>query len=216
MNNDSKRRGIEIRLSADSSTPSLTAKGINIGTYEQKIDIHIKKRLGYVYLVLDCSASMLGHKLSQAKQGIIDFAKQATAKDYLTGLIKFDYSATHLCEPTQNISALEKQLEGIRADGSTNMVSAIEMAHDRLKTLVSARVMVIATDGVPNDIPGSIKAGELAKRDGIDIIAVGTDDADQEFLKRLASRTELGSKVAPENLGKAIASVAGYLPSPRR
>ncbi len=75
--------------------------------------------------------------------------------------------------------------------------------------------MVIVTDGVPNghDEPGAtLKEREAAIKDAIDIIAIGTDDADQEFLKKLASRTELGMKVSKERLEQTISSSASLLP----
>jgi len=58
----------------------------------------------------------------------------------------------------------------------------------------------------PGDPQSSLKAGEFAKSQHIDIIAIGTDDADQTFLKELASRSELGIKVSRENLEQIITS----------
>jgi len=46
--------------------------------------------------------------------------------------------------------------------------------------------MVIATDGQPDNIPLSLKAGQIAKENGIEIITIGTDDAVQEFLKTIS------------------------------
>jgi Mg-chelatase subunit ChlD len=158
---------------------------------------------------------MSGYKLDQAKQGIVDFAKDAIRKEYLVGLIKFDSSAKHICEPTKDIPSLEGHLKNIHSSGSTNMTDAIKMAHDHLKHLECSRAIVIATDGQPNNVQTSIKAGQLAKRDGIDIITIGTDDADQEFLKKLASLTDLGVKVAKEMFANAIASASNLLLAPK-
>ena len=75
--------------------------------------------------------------------------------------------------------------------------------------------MVIVTDGMPNgqgDPMSTLKAGEDAKRNGIDIITIGTDDADQEFLKRLASRKDLGVKVQSKHLEKTITDSVRLLP----
>jgi Mg-chelatase subunit ChlD len=171
---------------------------------------------GYVYLVVDCSGSMAGDKLNQAKKGALRFAKDALAKGYLTGLIQFDSSAVHLCEPQREISVLDQYLKTMEAGDETHVAKAIHLAHERLKDRTGARVMVIVTDGMPNgpgDPEASLKAGENAKKNGIDIITIGTDDADQKFLKKLASRTELGMKVSKEELEQSIASSAKMLPS---
>ena len=51
------------------------------------------------------------------------------------------------------------------------------------------------------------------KRDGIEIIAVGTVDADYEFLKQLASRDSLAEIVGNKELGAGITRAAKFLPS---
>jgi Mg-chelatase subunit ChlD len=115
----------------------------------------------------------------------------------------------------KDIPSLERHLKNMQTSGSTNMTDAISMAHDRLKRLECSRAIVIATDGQPDNVQTSIKAGQLAKGDGIDIITIGTDDADQEFLKKLASRTDLGIKVSREMFAKAISSASKLLPAPK-
>jgi Mg-chelatase subunit ChlD len=170
---------------------------------------------GYVYLLVDRSASMEGNKLKQAKSGALNFAKDALAKDYYTGLIQFDSSAKLMCEPYSNLSLLEKGLTKLEVGDTTHIAKAINLAHSLLKGIPGNRVMVIVTDGMPNgpgDPQSSIKAGEDAKRNGIDIIAIGTDDADEEFLKRLASRSQLGVKVESSHLEETITNSAKLLP----
>lgn len=214
MNNKSK--GIEIVRQSAAKGIAVTSGGVSIDTQGKPISIHFEKHLGRVYLLIDCSGSMSGYKLDQAKQGIMDFARDAIRKEYLVGLIKFDSSATHICEPIQDINSLEPYLKKIQASGSTNMVAAIKMAHECLRTLECTRAILIATDGQPDDVQASLEAGQLAKDDGIDIITIGTDDADQAFLKRLASRADLGKKVSKDMFAKAIASASYLLPEPKK
>jgi Mg-chelatase subunit ChlD len=191
-------------------------------------------RDGWVYLLVDCSGSMAGDKLDQAKKGASAFAKDALAKGYSTGLIEFYGVANHLSDPTKELPLLQQHINGLTARKAsraqaflsvfrrsiygTNIAEAIRLAHDRLKSKEGARAIVIVTDGeptAPGDPKTSLKAGEDAKNDGIDIITIGTGDADQQFLSKLASRTELGMKVAPEELQKTISSSANLLPSGR-
>ncbi len=171
---------------------------------------------GMVYLVVDCSGSMDGHKIGQVKRGILEFAQDATKTDYLVGLIKFDTSAAHLCEPKNDISDLATHLDKINAHGSTNMAAAINMAREHLADPQYARVMVIATDGRPDKTQSALQAGQTAKNDGIDIITIGTDDADLTFLKKLATTSELASKVPSEQFGKALGAAHLMLPDPRK
>jgi Mg-chelatase subunit ChlD len=171
---------------------------------------------GYVYLLVDCSASMEGDKVKQAKRGALNFAKDALDKGYFTGLIKFDSSARLVCEPYKDLSVLEKAIAKLEVGDTTHMAKAINLAHNLLKNLSGSRVIVIVTDGMPNgsgDPQMTLHAAEDAKKVGIEIIAIGTDDADQELLKRLASRKDLGVKVPSKNLEKTITNSAQLLPS---
>jgi len=167
---------------------------------------------GAVYLVIDCSGSMIGNKLDQAKKGAINFAKEAHGKGYAVGLIKFDDEAIHLSEPSQDILALSPIVGGLTTNGGTNMSEAIRLATKRLDHKTGSRTMVIVTDGMPNSIEDALHEAEQAKTKGIDIIAIGTDDADREFLAKLATRTDLGIKVAREQFEFGIISTAKMLP----
>ncbi|MGA9047412.1 MAG: vWA domain-containing protein [Dehalococcoidia bacterium] len=180
------------------------------------INYQFENGKGMVYLVVDCSGSMDGHKIGQVKRGILDFAQDAIEKDYLVGLIKFDSSATHLCEPKSDMGNLGEYLDKINANGSTNMAAGITMAHQHLDDSKYTRVMVIATDGRPDKTQSALQAGQTAKNEGIDIITIGTDDADLPFLKKLATSEELANKVSNHQFGKAIASAYLLLPDPRK
>lgn len=214
MDKGDKRKGVDIVKQSESAGIALVGGGIRIDASGKPVEAHLEQNWGKVYMVLDCSGSMAGYKINQAKQGVLDFAKDAIRKKYLVGLIKFSTSATHVCEPTENVSNLESQMKSIIASGTTNMTEAIRMAHERLKNLAGSRVMVIATDGQPDNVNDSLDEGKSAKRDGIEIITIGTDDAVQEFLKKLASRSDLGTKVSTDMFAKAISSAHLLLPSP--
>ncbi|MCL0094323.1 VWA domain-containing protein [Dehalococcoidales bacterium] len=210
-------KGVETTKHGTDNRITISQHGVEIRHEGKPISIRVTG-IGDVYLVVDCSESMAGDKLSQAKKGALDFAKDALAKGYSVGLIQFHSSAIHLCQPLGGIWVLDSYLKEIKTGGDgTHMAKAIRLAHQQLKERrVGARVMVIVTDGMPNgpyDPEASLYAGENAKKDGIDIIAIGTDDADREFLKKLASRTELGIKVAREQFEQGIASSAKMLPA---
>ena len=164
---------------------------------------------GYVYLNIDCSSSMYGYKLQQAIKGTTNFARDALNKNYLTGLIKFDAKATLVFEPCKDLALIESRLNTLEVGTTTNMEDAIYLSCNLMKGLNGPKSIVIITDGMPNspgDPQSSLKAGEFAKSQHIDIIAIGTDDADQTFLKELASRSELGIKVSSEKLEQIITS----------
>jgi len=209
------KKGIQIYNKDAEKGISITIGNAKVNTLGKPINIHFEKQPSFVYLVLDCSGSMAGEKLSQAKKGIEDFAKDAFKKEYSVGLIGFDSQAKHICEPTFDISALKNGLEKLFATGTTNMADAITLAHHHLKKHEGTRAIVIATDGQPDNPAYALTSGEIAKKDNIDIITIGTDDADQVFLKTLASRTDLGNKVSREEFSYTISSSVKLLPTPK-
>ncbi|MBN1376020.1 MAG: VWA domain-containing protein [Dehalococcoidia bacterium] len=171
---------------------------------------------GHVYLLVDCSVSMRDSKIKQAKSGALKFARAALSKGYDTGLIQFDSSATLLCEPNEDISILEKAIENISIGDRTHIAKAIDKAYDFLKDMSGARVIVLITDGMPNgegDPKTTIRTADIVKKNGIDIIAIGTDDANKAFLNRLASRTDLAVRTDNVKLEKTIVDAALLLPS---
>jgi Mg-chelatase subunit ChlD len=210
---DEKTRGIEIARQPVGF--SITVGGKQVSTEGKAIDVRLENNQAYVYMLVDCSNSMAGYKLGQAKQGVTDFAGKALAGGYRVGLISFDTTATLITEPMEDIQALQPAIRALKISGSTNMAAAIKMAHEQLKKLEGMKSVVIATDGEPDNIPAALKAAQQAKDDGIDFITIGTDDADQKFLERLATRKELGSKVTKEAFASTIASASDLLPAPR-
>lgn len=210
VNRMANDRGIEIRKK--DSRIVISNEGIEIQRKGKPIS-NESIGFGVVYLVIDCSGSMAGDKMNQAKRGALDFAKGALRKGYSTGLIRFDTIANHLCIPKNDTLDLERNIENLQIGGSTNMTLAIKMAHNWLQDKRGSRVIVIVTDGMPDNEDHSLEAGKRAIDEGIDIIAIGTDDANRTFLKKLASREELGVKVAREDFGRGIASSVNLLPS---
>lgn len=166
----------------------------------------------FVYLLLDISGSMGGQKLAQAKRGAINFAEDARGKRYVVGLIEFSTTATHLCESQQDISTLTQYLERMDAGGATNMSDAISLALQKMSDRRGYRAMVIVTDRMPNSLDTALEAAQEAKANGIDILTIGTDDADSDFLAKLASKTELSVNVLSDSLEEGVTSMAKMLP----
>jgi Mg-chelatase subunit ChlD len=213
---EEKTRGIEIVKQQGEGGFSITIGGERISSKGRPIAVHLeKKHAAYVYLVIDCSGSMSGYKLEQAKQGAMDFAADALRQGYHIGLIGFDTTAVHITGPQSDLQALLPAIRTMKVGGSTNMAEAIKLAYDQLKSLTGSRVMVIATDGQPDNPIAALKAARQAKDEGIEFITIGTDDANQRFLERLATRKELGAKVSNEMFAKAIASASNLLPPPK-
>jgi Mg-chelatase subunit ChlD len=172
-----------------------------------------RKRSGRAVVAVDCSGSMsTSDKLKQAKQGSIAFAEDALKQGYLVGLASFGSTGQLLIPCTSDLSKLREGAERLEIDGSTNMLAGLEVSGKELADAGAIRAIVIATDGVPDEPDATLELAEKLKSQSIDIIAIGTVDADEDFLRRLASRSDLAKVVTSSGLLAGITQAARLLP----
>ena len=201
----------------EKSNISISNNAIHI----QRTGKPIEKRYntGYVYLLIDCSGSMCdANKMPQAKDGARKFLKDSISKGYSAGLIKFDTSASTIMEPQRGLTYIETALSNLYANqyGWTNMADAIKEAERNLINRSGYKVIVLVSDGEPtkpeyNPHEATLIAAESAKRNGIEIITIGTEYADSAFLDRLATKKDLSIIVTSTNLSKGIESASNLL-----
>jgi len=157
---------------------------------------------------------MCGNKLEQARDEAKALLRKAVGGGYAAGLISFSSSATRVSKPTTDLATLEHAIDRLVGGGSTNLAAAVRLATEDLQ-VGPLRTMVLVTDGQPDDRPLALDAARSAHQAGITIIAVGTDDADTEFLRLIASATELAIPVSAKHLASGIRQAAALLPMPQ-
>lgn len=168
---------------------------------------------GSVYLLIDCSTSMSsGNKLQQAKLGALRFATEAWGRHYAVGIISFSTGASCLLSARGSYPQLYKPLESLEADGRTAMAEAISLARRKLAKGKGTRVICLITDGKPDCREATLQAAAVARACGIEVIAIGTDGADEAFLASLATRRALAVKVPREELEQGVSAMAKMLP----
>jgi len=165
------------------------------------------------FLLVDTSGSMWGEGIAQVKQGVLDFARTTLKKGYLVGLVKFDDYAVLLCEPTAHLSTIQAKVEELEANGGTCLDPALIIASQRLLGSRLHRVIVVATDGGTHDPVECLRTAERMKKDGIEILAIGTKDADWGFLSKLVSRKDLNLKVEGSQFREGMSVLARKLPT---
>jgi Mg-chelatase subunit ChlD len=164
-----------------------------------------------VILVIDCSGSMDGDKIRQARDGALGFGRDAMKRGYSVGVVQFGSEAETLVAPSRSDDSVSNALGRLRITGSTNMAAGIDVAVAMLGG-GGNHVICIVTDGVPDSAVQTIASAKQARTQGIEIMAVGTDDADWAFLSQIVSRKELATKIDRQALGRQIASMARMLP----
>jgi Mg-chelatase subunit ChlD len=171
----------------------------------------IERRASNVLLLLDTSGSMAGDKLEQAKSGAVDFAHSASAKGYATALAVFADRAAMVCDPVADSALLARKIAKLSVGivgGSTDLAAGFVLA----SKFAQLAAIVVVTDGASNDNKAALDSAGTLKRRGVEIICIGTDDADRAFLALLATRSDLATYVSAENLRFAITEASRMLP----
>jgi len=142
-----------------------------------------------IALLIDCSGSMSGSKISEAKTAAISFLDNFKIASGRVGVITFPGGIT---QPLNNNFELVKtKIGSLYAGGGTPMTVAIDMVHTQMLTAEEYdKVIVLLSDGAPDHPPSAEASANFAKKKGIRIITVGVSGADEQFLKKIASSPE--------------------------
>jgi Mg-chelatase subunit ChlD len=71
--------------------------------------------------------------------------------------------------------------------------------------------VVVVTDGQPNSCEDALRSAAVLKQKGVEILCIGTDDADKSFLGQLATRKELALHVGALNIRTSIGEATQLL-----
>ncbi len=146
-----------------------------------------------VGLVIDVSGSMSGGKLDEAKRacvGFIDVLEEAGCGDRIV-LVPFGSSAAVASALGGSADQARKATQALGVAGSTNMAHGLEVAWAALAREPGRRVLVVLTDGSPNDRVTTLRQRDAVLRGDGEIIARGVQGADHRFLKQLDGGSEL-------------------------
>lgn len=142
-----------------------------------------------IALAIDCSGSMSAGELDDAKDAATRFLDNIEPSSRV-GLISFGGSRVEIeMALTQDFDELREAIENLRTRGTTPMTKAIALTRKEL--LIdnqNVNVLILLTDGYPDDEDTTLEEAELAKGEDIRIIAIGVGDGvDSDYLEDLAS-----------------------------
>ncbi|GJD19112.1 hypothetical protein RIVM261_040680 [Rivularia sp. IAM M-261] len=151
-----------------------------------------------VSLLIDTSGSMKGEKLQEVKSSAIQFIRRRNSsnlsnlsKDSIA-VIGFSNTGYVVAQQTNNLTTLEQPINSLTAQGGTAMHRGLETAmRELLPTTDSSRSILLFTDGQPDNVNLALLAGQSAKKQGIRIVAVATNDADTKLLNQITGNASL-------------------------
>jgi molecular chaperone DnaK (HSP70) len=166
-----------------------------------------------IHLMLDASSSMIGEPMEQARAAAHEFLGQLDFTRTEVGLISFASDVVLQAESTDNPRKLRAAIDRLEAGGSTNLTDALDLALGQLRGRDARRYVVLLTDGYPDAPTTAFRAAERLRESGIDVVAIGMGEADEKYLRQLAS-TEAGSIFAQggelvQTFGRIARVIAG-------
>ena len=155
-----------------------------------------------VALVSDVSGSMSG-EIDDLQAAATNFIDNLSSPDEAAA-ISFSSGASLDQELTTDYDDVKNAINGYTAGGTTNMTAGIETGEDELlngtnATPGASKVMILLSDGSPNNGPNATDAADDAKGNGIRIftIALGSG-ADDSFLADNIASSPDDAFVAPD------------------
>ncbi len=143
-----------------------------------------------IALIIDCSGSMYGENIRQARKAANTFIARTLAEGRKISIIAFPGGLKS--SPTADTDRLDEALKALMPIGSTPMHHGLQLARQALRPHVgSQRVYVVLTDGHPDDPAATSAEAHRMKRTGGRVITVGVGrHVQREFLEGLSTRPE--------------------------
>ena len=140
-----------------------------------------------IVLMLDCSGSMRGDDLVQAKNASTDLiTKMIDLKVHQMALMSFSDNSHILCELTHDARNLTSELPNITAGGGTSMISALRDAEKLLENSTGKKIALMVTDGYPDRRRQTLECAKNIRENGLKIIAIGVGDQfDKNYLDEM-------------------------------
>ncbi|MCB9678415.1 MAG: Hsp70 family protein [Alphaproteobacteria bacterium] len=141
-----------------------------------------------VALVMDCSGSMYGKNITQAKAAAVGFAERTLgAPNRQIAVVAFPGGVKST--PTADMDRLKWAIDSLTPIGSTPMSEGLYDARNLLRPRAGVqRVFVVMTDGHPDDPDGTVAEVHRLRSSGARVITIGVGtEVQQDFLSSLAS-----------------------------
>ena len=143
-----------------------------------------------VVLVMDCSGSMYGRNIEEARTAAMAFTERTLGPNRQVGLVAFPGG---LLSPLSNdVRKLRDAMAGLTPIGSTPMAEGLAAARELTRSRAGVqRVFVVLTDGHPDDPDAAQAEAHRIRSQGGRVVTIGVgQQVRPDFLRGLASRPE--------------------------
>jgi Ca-activated chloride channel family protein len=180
------------------------------------------RRSRSICMVFDVSGSMNkvvgttpgGEPLTQLdalREAAAEFVSRCDMRHESLGLVVFSTRGRVVTAPGRDGPLLGRAIESLTAGGRTNLAEGLQLATSTLSAAAGERWILLFSDGRPETSPtiqtpiaAAYSAALVARRSGIQIVAIGTDLADQRILASIAGAEERVIPARGDRLAEAF------------
>ncbi len=159
---------------------------------------------------IDVSGSMSGSRLTEAKNSIMGFLSQSDLSRTKISIIAFENYCTWLCTEEKNAHSISAGVGSLTANGGTGANPFAEYLQNKRLSSTGKNIIVALTDGEWFYEEPAIESANLVKEKGVIVYAIGIGDANEEFLRKIASKGT-AKKVDLSELTKTFEEIAGTI-----
>lgn len=162
------------------------------------------------YLAFDLSGSMTGDPLREAQKAARSFLANVDLAHCSLGLVTFADRVAVKLRACQDARAVERAIDGLTIGelGIGNAADPFEEIRRLFSRVKGPRFVITLADGVWADQDRAIRRARACHAEGIESIAIGFGEADEAFLRRIASADEASFFTSMEGLVSTFTHIA--------
>jgi len=158
--------------------------------------------------VIDVSGSMSGSPLQEAQRSAIAFREKCDLTHMSVGVVAFGSTARTLVTANQDARKIDKAINDLTIEGSTNMAAGLREAMGHLRQSEGKKFIVLLTDGSPDNSSAALQEAQGCREQGIEVIAVGTGGANVSFLQQISTSDQQAVFAGSGSLVGTFSSIA--------
>jgi molecular chaperone DnaK len=163
-----------------------------------------------VFLAIDVSGSMSGQPLADAQNAMCSFVDNIDLSQAEIGIIAVSDRAELVHPLTDNAEKCKRAIKSISCGqtGYGNEAHPFELIREKLGNRKGRRFGVILADGVWSNQDRAVSSAKKCHEMGIEIVAIGFGNADEQFLRDISSSDANALWVNQSELAKTFGSIA--------
>jgi len=138
-----------------------------------------------IVLMIDTSSSMEGRPLADAKKEVTKVCEELEGSGHRMGLVQFGAAVDVVHPITEDLRKIQKAVNPLSAENGTPMAEGIFLAREQFEDVQGSKVVILVSDGMPNDEMLAENAANQLKARRITLYTISIGTAGAEFLQKI-------------------------------